>query len=92
MQDVRAVFARDQIYVVDPEVGGNLLIPRRTLVAFPFNRPRRSAPQPVSGSGEGNAVGPSSAELASEITGGQGLAECLVVVVGDVEEVAGSNF
>ena len=66
VEEVRAVLAADQIHMIDAEIGGNLLIAGRLVMALPLDPMGNPATQPIRGSKETDAVVPGSLEFEPE--------------------------
>ena len=89
MQDVAAVLTADQIDVVDPQIGGDLLVGGRAVRALPFDQPWWATAQALVTASKDASVVPCGGENIGVLLGGECLVESVINDVIDVGDEPG---
>ena len=91
VQDVGAVLAAEEIDVVDPQIGRDLLVGGRPVGTLPLDEPGRTPPEAVVGSGEHGAVVVGGAKDPVVVAARECGIEAVVDGVVDVEDEPGPS-
>ena len=91
LQNFRAVLAAQQIHVIDPEIGWDLLVGGWLVGAFPLHRPGGPAAEAIGRPGEALPVGPGHPEHISVGARRKRLVELVVDVVVDIGDEPGAG-